>query len=138
MSRTCPPTPAKVSNAASFDVWKGHFSSLYWSDQQAADGLFATSADGTLYKVSRGRATTDPSYATYGSVGASIFNPASDQIVGGEGLNGNMGFWDRPTVDAPNFGTLDVGKSTEGSRDDDNGGERKMLHCRAFCTAPFF
>jgi hypothetical protein len=106
--------PPKVSNAASFDVWKGHYSPLYWSDQQTANSEWTTSAGGTLYKVSRGRATTDPSYATYvtaGSVGASIFNPASDQIVGGEGENAIMGFWDRTaTVDAPNFGTLGIGE----------------------------
>ena len=83
------------------------------SDFQTADSSFATSAGGTLYKVSRGRATTDPSYATYvstGSVGAGVFDPSSGNVVGGESLNANMGYWDRGTISAPNLGTIEIGE----------------------------
>ena len=120
LAKPSPPAPPlpQISNAASFDFWKGHYSPLYWSDFRTADSSWATSAGGTLYKVTRGRLTTDPSYATYvsaGGVGTGVFNPANDDLVGGDGLNNNMGYWDRPTVTAPNYGDMEIGELKKNS-----------------------
>lgn len=100
----------KVSNAASLDFWKAHYSPLYWTDMVALDASFADTGGGSRCKVTFARATTDAAWTTYTSVAPTVYNPATNDIVGGTALNSRMGFWDRATVTAPNLGDVETAR----------------------------
>ena len=97
---------SKISNRDTFDFWKGHYHPHYWSDWNR--NSYQATGGGTYYGVSFAVATTSPQISNYN--GSNNFNSSTNTIVGGTGHQANMGWWDRATVDAPNFGKFEVAR----------------------------
>ena len=96
----------KITNVQTFDLWKGHYHSHYWSDWNRS-GNDAVGG-GTSFSTSFAWANTNPTIASYTT--NANFNPTTNAVVGGSGHNAGMGFWDRATVDAPGFGKFEVAR----------------------------
>jgi hypothetical protein len=99
---------SKLTNVQNFDLWKGHYSPMYWSDFNQANGYQASGA-GTYYEVTFANNITDPTLVNYNGNG-SAYNAFTNDIIGGSGVNANMGWWDRATVNAPGLGNFEVGR----------------------------
>jgi hypothetical protein len=97
----------KMTNQASLDFWKSHYSPLYWSDFNL--NSYQAIGGGTYYEVCYANSILDPLLSNY-SGNSSAFNPTNNDIIGGTGLNAPMGWWDRVTVNAPNLGNFEVGR----------------------------
>lgn len=97
----------KLTNAASFDFWAGHYNPLPWADGQG-NGTF-TSGGGSTYSVCFAQNLTVPDLAGY--VGSSqAYDPETNAIIGGTGRNQPMGYWDQATVSASGYGNLVIGR----------------------------
>lgn len=92
---------SKLNNQASFDLWKAHYSPLYWSDFRKFD-QYDTTGGGTNYSVVYDDHNTSAGLSTYTGIN-SAFNPnaargTQDQIGRFSGYQGgrnaSMGFWD--------------------------------------------
>ncbi len=99
---------SKLTNVQNFDLWKAHYSPLYWSDFNQANSYQATGG-GTYYEVTFANNITDPTFSNYSGNG-SAYNAFTNDIIGGTAQNANMGWWDRATVNAPGLGNFEVAR----------------------------
>lgn len=91
----------KITNRKDFDFWNAHYSPVLWSD--FAVNTYQATGGGTSYEVCFAWANTAPTLANYPGVTTAVFDPSTDDITGGTGLNANMGWWDRHYPTASNF-----------------------------------
>jgi hypothetical protein len=99
----------KLTQTNSFDFWKGAYSPLYWSDDQSNN--YQAVGGGKTYQVTMARQVKDPSWSEYTSVDKNIYNPDTNEIVGGTGFNANMAWWKLRDVQVPHFGNLKVAQN---------------------------
>lgn len=99
----------KLTDAASFDFWAGHYNPLPWADGQGS-GTF-TSGGGTAYGVCFAQNVTVPNVTGYGRV-PQAYGPKTNALLndGCDGYNKPMGYWDQVNVTAPGYGELTVGR----------------------------
>ena len=92
---------SKLNNQASFDLWKAHYSPLYWSDFRKFDHS-DTTGGGTNYSVVYDDHNTSAGLSTYTGA-SSAFDPTAERgtqaqikSTGGRqgGRNASMGWWD--------------------------------------------
>jgi len=87
----------KVTNLQNFDLWKAHYNPLYWSDNNEANSYQATGG-GTYYEVAFANNYTNATDIINYPGNANVYNPFTNDIIGGTASNANMGWWDKKSI----------------------------------------
>lgn len=87
----------KITNRQNFDLWQAHYNPLVWSDNNEANSYQATGG-GTYYEVTFSENLTSAATILAYNGNNVVYNPFTNDIIGGTAANANMGWWDKASI----------------------------------------